>query len=142
MEVDFGRKFIGRFAIGEDLLGTLTQFCEEKAIKLGEFAIIGAVKHAKMGYYLQNEQKYIDCVDLKKTLEITACLGNISLMNGKIFVHAHITLADHDGKCYGGHLMPGTEIFAAEYHIKELLGVELKRERDPETGLFLWKNKG
>jgi len=53
-------------------------------------------------------------------------------------VHAHVVLADHDGNCFGGHLMPGAEIFAAEYHIKELTGANLERKDDPETGLSLW----
>ena len=91
-----------------------------------------------MGYYDQKAKKYTECVKLDKKLEITACIGNISLMNSKIFVHAHITLADHEGKAFGGHLMPGTEIFAAEYTIKELQGATLERQSDPATGLSLW----
>ncbi|MBF0522099.1 MAG: DNA-binding protein, partial [Candidatus Omnitrophica bacterium] len=51
---------------------------------------------------------------------------------------AHIMLADWEGRCYGGHLMPGTMIFAAEYCIKELTGLELHRGHDQETGLSLW----
>ncbi len=139
MQVDSGREFIGRFKLGEDILAALTGLCEKEEIRLGVFTIIGAVRSAKMGYYKQKEQKYIDCVNIETTLEITSCTGNISLMDDKIFVHAHINLADHEGRCYGGHLMPGTTIFAAEYYVKELTGGELKRKRDNETGLSLWK---
>ena len=66
------------------------------------------------------------------------CMGNISLKDGEVFVHAHITLADHEGKCHGGHLMPDTNIFAAEYYVQELVGEKLERKHDPETGLSLW----
>ncbi len=34
------------------------------------------------------------------------------MKDGEIFVHAHITLADRKGRAYGGHLMPGTMVFA------------------------------
>ncbi len=43
--------------------------------------------------------------------------------------------------CYGGHLMPGTIIFAAEYWIQELTGEAIHREDDPQTGLMLWPDK-
>jgi predicted DNA-binding protein with PD1-like motif len=138
MRVKTGREFLGRFKTNSDLLKELTEFCIKEKITLGTFQVIGAVKSAKMGYYHQKKQRYIDCVNLKKKLEITSCLGNVSIKDNEIFVHAHIALADLKGVCYGGHLMPGTIIFAAEYYIKELTGAKLIREFDQETGLNLW----
>jgi len=132
------RTFLGRFKTGEDLLGSINELCKRNNIELGVFYIIGAVSMAKMGYYDQNKKKYVYCVNLKKKLEITSCMGNISKKESEIFAHAHITLADHEGKCYGGHLMPGTKIFAAEYYIKELTGKKFIRKYDPITGLMLW----
>ena len=140
MEVKKGRKFIGRFASGNDLLESLTSFCVENNISLGVFTVIGAVKCAKMGYYDQAGKEYTDCVEVNRTLEISSCIGNISMKDSEVFVHAHVTFSDHEGKCYGGHLMPGAKIFAAEYFIEELTGGELIREADEETGLSLWQN--
>ena len=105
---------------------------------MGTFSVIGAVNGVKLGYYKQDVKKYVDCVSLDKTLEIASCIGNISFKDSEIFVHAHITLADHERRCYWGHLMPGSSIFVAEYSIAELLGAELHRKHDPETGLSLW----
>jgi len=138
MEVKSGRNFIGRFLYQADLLQSLTDLCLKEGISLGVFNLVGAVTCAKMGYYDQENKIYINCLDLKKKLEITGCMGNISLKDKKPFVHAHITLADHEGKCYGGHLMPGTKIFAAEYFVRELTGAEFERKPDPDTGLSLW----
>jgi len=138
MQVGEGRLFIGRFRRGEDLLSALTKLCRKEKIKLGTFSLIGALNGVRLGYYNQEAKKYTECVSLEKKLEITSCIGNISLKDPDIFVHAHITLADLGGRCYGGHLMGGGAIFAAEYHIRELTGGELKRTHDPETGLSLW----
>jgi len=139
MQTQQGRLFIGRFKDGGDLLAELTGLCKKEGIRLGVFSVIGALTGAKLGYYKQDEKKYTDCVSLDKKLEIASCTGNISLLNSEIFVHAHIVLADHSGKTYGGHLMPGATIFAAEYYVRELKGTPLERTRDPETGLNLWK---
>ncbi len=138
MQVQEGRVFIGRFKAKSDLLAELTELCKKENIKLGIFNVIGALTCAKLGYYNQDLRKYTDCASLDKKLEIASCTGNISLMDSEIFVHAHITLAGHDGIAYGGHLMPGSKIFAAEYYIKELTGTTLKRTHDSETGLNLW----
>lgn len=138
MRVKRGREFIGRFKKGADLLDSLAVKCRKEGVTLGVFSVIGAVTGARMGYYLRDEQKYVECVRLDKHLELSSCIGNISLKGPDIFVHAHVTLADLEGRCYGGHLMPGTAIFAAEYHIKELTDGKLERGHDPETGLALW----
>lgn len=138
MQVEDGRIFIGRFQFKADLLESIAEVCKKENIKLSTFSVIGALKGVKLGYYKQDEKKYVECLSLDKTLEIASCIGNISLKDSEIFVHAHITLADHAGACYGGHLMPGSSIFAAEYCIRELLGGELHRKHDPETGLSLW----
>lgn len=138
LQVGKGRSFLGRFRKDQDLLEELNRFCVREKIELGVFSVIGALTRAKMGYYEQKKQKYVECVHLDRKLEITSCVGNISLKDGKPFIHAHVTLADLEGKCYGGHLMPGANIFAAEYFIQELTGGRLERKFDPETGLQLW----
>lgn len=137
-QVKLGRNFIGRFDFGQDLLESITKFCIDNNIRLGIFSIIGAVQKAKCGYFDQVNKKYVDCVDLEKKLEITSCIGNISVKDGQIFPHAHITFADLEGNVYGGHLMPGTEIYAAEFFIQELTGAELIRKLDEQTKLPLW----
>jgi len=134
-----GRIFIGRFEAGDDLLAELNGFCKQNDIKLGVFNLIGAVRNAKLGYYDQEKKAYTGCVELDKKLEISSCMGNVSIKDGEIMVHAHITLADMDGRAFGGHLMPGTEIFAAEFFIQELIGAELVRGKDGKTGLPLWQ---
>ena len=129
---------MGRLQAGDDLLPALTEFCNNNNIKLGAFSVIGAVTQAKLGYFDQENKQYTGCVELDKKLEIASCMGNISLKDGGIMVHAHIVLADWEGKAYGGHLMPGTNVFAAEFNILEYTGAELNRGKDAVTGLPLW----
>ena len=53
-------------------------------------------------------------------------------------VHAHITLADDKGQAFGGHLAPGTILFACECLIEKFDGPAFRRRNDENTGLALW----
>lgn len=133
-----GRTFMGRLDHDADLLEALTALCIEKNIRLGRIEAIGAVKKVALADYDQ-EQKQYRFFKIDQPLEIINLTGNISTKENKPFVHAHITLSDKTGKTYGGHLTPGTPIFACEAIIQEFTGAELHRQIEPVTGLPLWK---
>jgi uncharacterized protein len=132
-----GRIFLGRLEHGADLLNELYQLCQSQNIQMGTLQVIGAVQRACIGFYDQGKKLYQQ-ITLPNPAEIVCCIGNISSKDEKIFIHAHLTLSDEQGKSWGGHLMPGTIIFAAEFQIQELQGKILQRSEDPVTGLTLW----
>jgi predicted DNA-binding protein with PD1-like motif len=133
-----GRCFMGRLALGDDLLLTLEKLCRDHNITLGEVRALGAVAQARVGYYDQEERKYC-FLELDQPLEILALVGNISLKDGQPMVHAHLTLADTSGRAFGGHLAEGTPVFACEFVIQEHLADQtLARQPDADTGLMLW----
>jgi len=131
------RVFMGKLAHGADLLEELTGICIREEIRLGRIEAFGAVQNARLGFYHQKTRKY-QSLALDRPLEITKLIGNISLKEGKPMVHAHITLADKEGFAYGGHLMPGTIIFACEFILQVFAGPIFQRGLDLETGLPLW----
>ena len=93
IHVTEARKIMGRLKKGDDLLQALTTICQEMGITLGEVKAIGAVSQARIGYYHQDTRQY-EWLDLPRPLEILALEGNISLKDGKPFVHAHVMLSD------------------------------------------------
>ncbi|MEO5327786.1 MAG: DNA-binding protein [Magnetococcus sp. THC-1_WYH] len=137
-EVHLQKYFMGRLNHGDDLLGVLTQTCQDLKISLGHIQAIGAVQKAVLGYYHQ-EQKSYHTIDLDQHLEIVQLTGNISLKDAVPFVHAHLTLSDPSGRTYGGHLFPGTLIFACEVFIHAVQGPPCERTLDATTGLPLWR---
>ena len=88
---------------GDDLLKTISAACLENDIKSGFITVIGALQKAKFGYYSQKEKKYQEN-SIEEPLEIISGLGNVSVKDGKPFVHLHISLADNKGNVFGGHL--------------------------------------
>jgi predicted DNA-binding protein with PD1-like motif len=139
--VTAGRKIIGRLVKGEDLLAALEKLAREHGITLGEVQAIGAVSQARLGYYSQAERQYY-LIELDRPLEIISLIGNISLKDEKPMVHAHLTLANQDGRAFGGHLAEGTLVFACEFTIQEYrTATPLVRRMDEPTGLFLWPSE-
>ncbi len=137
--VKTARRIMGRLSMGDDVLAALTKCCELHNVRLGEVRALGAVSKARFGFYDQSVRKY-HFIELDKHLEITSVIGNISLKDGKPFIHAHVTFTDDKGTALGGHLAEGTIVFACEYVIHEYQSDQIpERGYDEETGLFLWK---
>jgi len=132
------KHYLGRLPKDADLLQTLNQLCADMGIERGLVQVIGALQKAALGYYLQDEQRYVSHA-VPENVEILVGIGNVSLKDGKPFVHLHLSLSKADCSCLGGHAMPGCIIFAAEASILPLDGPALIRELDPATGLPLWK---
>ncbi|RJQ38075.1 DNA-binding protein [Candidatus Microgenomates bacterium] len=131
------KKYILKFKKGEEFIEKLTDFCIEKNVKAAWFQGIGAGDKADISFYNLKTQKYANKV-FKEEFEILSLIGNVALADGKIIVHAHISLGKKDFETFGGHLnklwVAGTcEIFL------EAFGGEFKREQDKETGLKLLK---
>jgi len=136
-EIHSSRYLIGRLQHGSDLLDEITRICREENVQLGWVEALGAVSKARIAYYDQEARDY-RFIEMDRELEITKLVGNVSLKDGQPMVHAHVTLADKEGKASGGHLAPGTVVFACEFIIQIFEGTSLTRSHDPETGLQLW----
>ena len=132
-----GRTFIGRLAAGSDLVAEIERLCAERNVAAAWVSVIGAVRRAAFAYYDQHEHRYRE-LGSETHHEIVGFVGNVSLRDGKPFLHAHATFADAQGACVGGHLLHGIEIFAAEITIRELTRVELVRTLEEQSGLALW----
>jgi predicted DNA-binding protein with PD1-like motif len=133
------RDFMVRVKHNSNFIQFITDLAVEKKIKVATFTAVGALKWAKLGFYDQLKHEYQE-IKLDSPFEIACCLGNISIKDGKTFVHAHAVLADKKGDTKAGHLLEG-KVFAAEVHLRELKGVKLERKYDVITGLSLWEIK-
>jgi predicted DNA-binding protein with PD1-like motif len=133
---NIGKIHFFRLLEDEDLLEALRKRAEDNGVNAGVFIVIGTLKDAVLGYYLNGEYKYIK---LDEPLEIASCMGNIALdEDGKLVVHAHIVVSNERGEAFGGHLMQNSHVAAtAELTIIEADGLKLKRAFDAKTKLKL-----
>jgi predicted DNA-binding protein with PD1-like motif len=118
---------------GEKIIETLTRFCERKRIRAGSFTGIGTCRGAELGFF-DWEKKAYRWKKLKGDFEITALAGNFSVLDGKSFVHAHITLGDRGFRAWAGHLKEAETLATCETVLTPLPG-ELLRKSDPGLAL-------
>ncbi len=125
-------------AYGSDLLKELSDFVHSQGINLAWFSGLGAVSRATIRYYDQPKQEWID-LEHDQRLEVSGMVGNVSLLDGEPIVHAHITFADEQGRCFGGHLGPNTLVFNMEILLTTLSAAKsVVRKMDAQTGLTIW----
>ena len=135
VESKTGRTIFARFSEGEDLLETITEVARKTRVSAGFFMLIGTLKTAKLGFF--KEGTY-ETIEMNQPLEIVSCLGNISIKEGNVFAHAHMTVSDKSGRVSGGHVMPGCATgVTGELALVEAKGVRMHRRFDQETGLSL-----
>jgi uncharacterized protein len=129
--------FMARLDYGADLFDTIVKLAKDQQVRLGKVEAVGAVKKAKIGFYHQDEKKYEEVL-FDRPLEITSLIGNLSIRDNDVAFHAHVNLGEGDGKVIGGHLLPGTIVFACEVTLFRFEGPDLVRQFDEVTGLHLW----
>ena len=133
-----GRRVVARLPHGGDLLAEIAAVADAHGMDAAELRAIGALQTARLAFYDQTSHEYGE-FPVDAPVELVGLLGNVSRRDGATAVHAHATLAGHDGACLGGHVAPGCVIFACELILQELVGEPLERELDEVTGLPLWR---
>ena len=131
------RVIFARLSEDEDLLRAVTLRAKQARITAGFFILIGALKKAKLGFYREGEYKPIE---ISEPLEIASCIGNISVKEEELVVHAHLSVSNERGEAFGGHLLPGCVVSVnAELVLVEAVDLRLQRFFDKETKLYLWE---
>jgi len=135
-ESKIGRVVFARLTEDEDLLEAITLRAKRAKITTGFFILIGALKKAKLGFYDEKEYKPIE---VSEPVEIVSCIGNISLKEEELIVHAHISVSNKKGEAFGGHLLLGCVVSVnAELVLVEAADLRLQRAPDEKTKLYLW----
>jgi len=132
-ESKLGRVVFARLYEDEDLLEAIASASKQTKISAGFFTLIGTLKRARIGFYRDGKHEPIE---IAGPLEIVSCIGNISLKEKELIVHAHIAVSDEEGQTFGGHTLPGCLISVfGELMLVEAAGMKLKRKFDEKTKL-------
>lgn len=133
----FGEIIVLRLEKGEEVIESIKNLCEKEDIKVGSISGLGASNHVVVGLFKVDEKKYYSNT-FEDDFEITNLTGNISRMNGEVYLHIHGTFANVEGKCVGGHLNKAVISATSEIIIDKING-EVGRQFSEEIGLNLIK---
>ncbi|WP_294189809.1 PPC domain-containing DNA-binding protein [uncultured Clostridium sp.] len=133
----FGEIIVLRLEKGEEVIESIKNLCEKEDIKVGSISGLGASNHVVVGLFKVDEKKYYSNT-FEEDFEITNLTGNISRMNGEVYLHIHGTFANVEGKCVGGHLNKAVISATSEIIIDKING-EVGRQFSEEIGLNLIK---
>ncbi|NMB95597.1 MAG: DNA-binding protein [Clostridiaceae bacterium] len=130
-----GKTVIARIDKDEEIVSSIKNICEKEKINLGKVSAIGAVNRVKIGLFKTDEKKYYSDV-LTGEFEITSLLGNITTMNGEVYLHLHINISDSSFKTFGGHLNEAYVSGTCELFI-DVIDENVSRKFSEEIGLNL-----
>ncbi|KAB1187086.1 MULTISPECIES: PPC domain-containing DNA-binding protein [Haloferax] len=133
--VTVSEEYLARLEHGADWREEIEEFCARKGIDSAWFNAMGAVQDAELWFYDQDDQEY-QSVTFDEPLEVAACVGNVSLLDGEPFAHTHAVLSRRSGQSLAGHLDSAT-VFAGEVNLR-VFDEPLEREHDDVTDLDLW----
>ena len=119
---------------GDDIQACVEQVARERHLQGGAvISGIGTLKRARL--HMVQTTGYPPregFLDLTGPIEVSAIHGIIA--NGQ--PHLHITIADHEGQAYAGHLEPGcVTLYLCEIVIVWFADLPLQRVRNSETGI-------
>ena len=132
-----GNKYVVSIQNHKEIVKALTVFCEEKNIKSGAIYGIGALDELTLRFFHPETQKYVDQV-FHEQMEIANLTGNISTLNGKVYLHLHITVGRSDYSALAGHLLSATLNGAGEFIVEDFTDTVV-RVYDPSIGLNCYK---
>lgn len=122
---------------GEELIRALTDFCANAGIHNAIFQGIGAVERVEIGYYELSTKTYHFTKD-DSVFEVASMQGNVALVDGKPFIHAHAVLSrcDESLACIGAHIKEAFVAVTLEVFLT-VLDSSIERKMDDAIGLKL-----
>jgi len=135
-EVETAREFVCRLDHGADWRTQIEDFAAAHDVDAAFFYGLGAVEDAEVWFYDQEREVY-DAVTFPEPLEMAACVGNVSWLDGERFAHTHAVLSRPSGEALAGHLNSAT-VFAGELYLRAF-DTTLERHHDAPTDLDLWE---
>ena len=133
----FKDTYFVRLERGEEILSSLAALAEKENINLACVSGLGAINKFTAGVFFPEEKVYRKN-DFHGNFEITSLTGTITRMDGKPYLHLHISAGNEYGKVMGGHLNEAYVSATCEVVVRTVEG-EVGREFSKEIGLNLFK---
>ncbi len=129
-------KYIVSIDNNTEIVKALHDFCEKLHVKSGTINGIGAIGQLCLRFYNPKTKKYEDR-EFREQMEIANLIGNVSQMDGAVYLHLHVTVGRSDYTSLAGHLQSATTSGVGEFVVEDF-GESVTRVYSPELGLNVY----
>lgn len=130
---NYGPQAVLVMEAGEPVMETLRRWLAEHKISGGSFTAIGGLRQVTLKYFNTTTRTYEER-EINEQLEVLHLIGNVGLLEGQPFVHAHITVGTREYQTYGGHFGDGIVSPVLELVLTRVGGT-FTRRANAESGL-------
>ena len=117
----YGNSYVVRPEVGEDIIKVLLEICEKENIRCAEVSGIGGMSRVTAGCYSHEHGKYLQKT-WEEPMEMISLQGNVSVKDGRPYLHVHASFSGVDCNVVGGHLFEAVVGITGELFIKEYEG--------------------
>jgi len=118
-EIKNKRTFVLRLKRGEEVISSISNFCNKNNIQGGIIQGVGALSKARI-YNVQNSDELVTKETVfKDPIELVSALGNITTGPEGLILHIHVCLGFPDHSSKAGHLLEGLISHTGEFFIQE-----------------------
>jgi hypothetical protein len=126
---------------GSNFVDEVQKIAEAERIMTARVEAIGGVNRLALGYFDREKRKHEEHV-YNEFLEVACMLGNITMKDGKPFLHVHGTFGRRDMSALSGHVISATVFPMLEVVITPTSNRAL-RKFDKKTGLnVIYRTQG
>jgi predicted DNA-binding protein with PD1-like motif len=133
--LEFDGGVLLRLERGEEITEALEGFLKEQKIHAGTVIGLGGIEDAELGFYDLPTKTY-QRRKIAGNLELIQYSGNITLVEGQPFIHAHAVVSGPDYQALAGHFFQARVAITGEFVIRPA-DWRVERRLDDVTGLKL-----
>lgn len=126
---------------GDEIIGCVLEVCRKEGIQSATFSGIGGCSEARIQTFIP-EQGAFETQTLRGMLELVSLTGSVNTDDeGAFYHHTHAAFSFKDGEQHrlaAGHIQSITVLYTAEIELRPVVGGNIKRKYDPETGTGFW----
>ncbi len=126
---------------GDEIISGILDICKREGIASAVFTGIGGCSEAQIQTFLP-ETRAFETQTIRGMLELVSLTGNIiSNDRQELCHHTHAVFSYKDGEKHcmaAGHMKAITVLYTAEIALRPVIGGEIRRQFDPETGTGFW----
>jgi len=137
----YGEAIYIRMDRGDELIGRVLDVCRKEKITSATFSGIGGCSEARIQTFIPETDTF-ETQTLRGMLELVSLTGNVVTDDqGEYFHHTHAVFSFKDGEQHrlaAGHIKSIAILYTAEIELRPVVGGNIKRKYDPETGTGFW----